>query len=74
MSNRCPRESIQIVGDFVCEVIADHPAPAEMPASRGRSEGVHVVNEFVVDLGVSAQNDSQTTDEDEVDRAATGGT
>lgn len=51
MANRGQGDNIRIVGDFVCEAIPDPPVPADTPAARGKSEGVQVIHEFVVDLG-----------------------
>ncbi len=51
MATNSRSDTIRIVGDFVCETIPDSPVPLDKPAARGKSEGVRVINEFVVELG-----------------------
>ncbi len=50
MTGRDQSDKIRIVGDFVCETIPETNESAGTPVSRGKSEGVRVISEFIVDL------------------------
>ena len=58
MAKLVQNKGIRIVADFICEVQPESSVSREQPTSRGRSEGVHVLAEFVVDLKQSEPNDN----------------
>jgi hypothetical protein len=59
MATKSQNEGFRMLDDFICDALPDPAIRKGGPSRPGRNEGIHGVEELVVDLGAAQQVDDQ---------------